>query len=141
RVRSRRSISQTFSHTIDSAQSPLLNLPGERAVGWVEWGWNARSRLDKSLRPPSIGLWISAAYHVLATRHRVDDRGLEFVAIHPPEAPEGVKRKERDGAGWAAEKSLWIACVAVVTHNPEQKIFGQGFIFGRHLEKRGAVYL
>jgi hypothetical protein len=78
--------------------------------------------IDKSLLPLSIGLWIIAAEYGLTALHRVEDCRLKFVAINPSEAPEGVKRKERNGAWGAAENSLWIPRVEVVTHYPEQKI-------------------
>ena len=84
--------------------------------------------LNKSLRPLSIGLWIIAAEYGFTAYHCVEDSRLELVAIDPSKASERVKRKERKGAGWAAENSFRIAGVEVVTHYKEQKIFGQGFI-------------
>src|SRR5262245_40415385 len=98
-----------------------------------------RLSLNKSLSPLSVGLWIVGAEYGFMPCHGVEDCGLEFVAINPSEAPEGVKRKERKGARWATENSFRITRVEVVTHHPEQKIFGQGFILWRHFYESRSV--
>src|SRR5262249_42301873 len=93
-------------------------------AGLIPRGVASRSILDKSLGPLSIGLWIIAAEHGLPARHRVEHRRLKCGAIHPTEASQRVERQQRNRAGWTAENSFRIICVEVVTHYPEQQVFG-----------------
>src|SRR5262245_7721424 len=57
--------------TFITCGSPLKRpVLARRRVGVIK---EAGSRLDKSLRPLGIQLWIIAAEYVLTTRHRVED--------------------------------------------------------------------
>jgi len=76
-----------------------------------------------------IGVRRGSAKNGSAIGHGVEHLCLEFLAVNPSEALKGVQRQERYSAGWAAENSLWITCIEIVSHHPEQKIFSKGFIF------------